>query len=416
VRVHTDARAAAAASGLGARAFTLGADLFFAAGEYRPRTRAGLRLLAHELVHVAQQGAAGPRGGGGACAVKCRAPRVAQCDLSPQQIVAAVCPPGTEPKSYSSSGPIGTAYGKWLGMNYMMERNPKPYGLVDFGIWWNSKSAFGGTIYDLWKYDPQVVLATAGKDYTRWGMKRTDILDAERNEVYEIKPLRSAEAGPEQLAGYIQSLNQVAATTSSFFGPPRPRVWKGGTWDPSAYPMIIPSVGGKVCMLHAWRDPKTQGLIVYDIVCCVPKKRDEEESRLTPTKVNGVVRELKQMRPQLENALAEHLPRAAPGSSYAFLVSPRVFETFVIGPWETEQNRRMEQMYGTRLGPVHQKFLAELFILSHLLPSAPLTDLAFVTSGFMGRDEVIKMWGFQAAVGIAVGAGRRNWRSWPRPD
>ncbi|WP_325308495.1 DUF4157 domain-containing protein [Longimicrobium sp.] len=55
VRVHSDARAAAAAAGVGARAFTLGSDVVFGAGEYSPHTPAGRRLLQHELAHVVQQ-------------------------------------------------------------------------------------------------------------------------------------------------------------------------------------------------------------------------------------------------------------------------------------------------------------------------------------------------------------------------
>jgi hypothetical protein len=56
VRVHTDAAADEAARGLGAVAFALGHDVVFAAGRYAPETAAGRRLLAHELVHVAQHG------------------------------------------------------------------------------------------------------------------------------------------------------------------------------------------------------------------------------------------------------------------------------------------------------------------------------------------------------------------------
>ena len=40
---------------LGARAFTVGADIYFAAGQFRPSTRDGLWLLAHEVAHVVQQ-------------------------------------------------------------------------------------------------------------------------------------------------------------------------------------------------------------------------------------------------------------------------------------------------------------------------------------------------------------------------
>jgi hypothetical protein len=58
VRVHTGTRAAAGADALQARAYTLGRDIVFAAGAYRPETPEGLRLLAHELVHTLQQGTA----------------------------------------------------------------------------------------------------------------------------------------------------------------------------------------------------------------------------------------------------------------------------------------------------------------------------------------------------------------------
>jgi hypothetical protein len=56
VRVHTDARAAQTADALSARAFTVGTDVVFANGEFRPSTSEGRRLLAHELAHVVQQG------------------------------------------------------------------------------------------------------------------------------------------------------------------------------------------------------------------------------------------------------------------------------------------------------------------------------------------------------------------------
>lgn len=56
VRLH---HAEPAAVGLGARAFTLGRDIAFAPGEWRPATLEGRRLLAHELAHVVQQGKSG---------------------------------------------------------------------------------------------------------------------------------------------------------------------------------------------------------------------------------------------------------------------------------------------------------------------------------------------------------------------
>src|SRR5215207_7920698 len=55
VRVHDDAAADAAARELGARAVTVGDDIFFRAGSYDPATPAGLHLLAHEAAHTVQQ-------------------------------------------------------------------------------------------------------------------------------------------------------------------------------------------------------------------------------------------------------------------------------------------------------------------------------------------------------------------------
>lgn len=55
VRVHTDTQATESSAGLNAVAYTIGNDIFFGEGRYQPRSREGLRLLAHELTHVVQQ-------------------------------------------------------------------------------------------------------------------------------------------------------------------------------------------------------------------------------------------------------------------------------------------------------------------------------------------------------------------------
>lgn len=58
VRVHTGADAMAMNRDLKAQAFTRGNDIFFNAGKFEPRSQRGRNLLAHELTHVVQQGAA----------------------------------------------------------------------------------------------------------------------------------------------------------------------------------------------------------------------------------------------------------------------------------------------------------------------------------------------------------------------
>ena len=59
VRVHSDAQAHKQAAAVEARAFTVGRNVVFGAGEFRPDTADGQQLLAHELTHVVQQGAVG---------------------------------------------------------------------------------------------------------------------------------------------------------------------------------------------------------------------------------------------------------------------------------------------------------------------------------------------------------------------
>jgi outer membrane protein OmpA-like peptidoglycan-associated protein len=56
VRIHTDGKAAESAKAVQAQAYTVGGDIVFGGGRYRPESGEGRELLAHELAHVVQQG------------------------------------------------------------------------------------------------------------------------------------------------------------------------------------------------------------------------------------------------------------------------------------------------------------------------------------------------------------------------
>lgn len=58
VRVHTGSEAASLSNNIGAQAFTHGNDVYFNEGKYNPSSTEGAHLLAHELTHTVQQGAA----------------------------------------------------------------------------------------------------------------------------------------------------------------------------------------------------------------------------------------------------------------------------------------------------------------------------------------------------------------------
>ncbi|WP_197674911.1 DUF4157 domain-containing protein [Terriglobus roseus] len=57
VRVHVDSQAAQSAAAVRARAYTVGNNVVFGAGNFAPASHEGKRLIAHELTHVLQQGA-----------------------------------------------------------------------------------------------------------------------------------------------------------------------------------------------------------------------------------------------------------------------------------------------------------------------------------------------------------------------
>jgi hypothetical protein len=55
VRIHTGEMASSSANAVNAVAYTVGNDIIFGEGQYRPHTLEGRKLLAHELTHVVQQ-------------------------------------------------------------------------------------------------------------------------------------------------------------------------------------------------------------------------------------------------------------------------------------------------------------------------------------------------------------------------
>jgi hypothetical protein len=62
VRVHTGSESETAAKAVSAKAYTVGQDVHFGAGQYDPVSEPGKRLLAHEVAHTVQQSAASARG------------------------------------------------------------------------------------------------------------------------------------------------------------------------------------------------------------------------------------------------------------------------------------------------------------------------------------------------------------------
>jgi hypothetical protein len=76
VRIHVGEHAARLSQRVSARAFTLGKHIYFAHGAYQPDSLEGRELIAHELTHTLQQGAASVRRVAAASVDEHRAPAV----------------------------------------------------------------------------------------------------------------------------------------------------------------------------------------------------------------------------------------------------------------------------------------------------------------------------------------------------
>ena len=87
VRVHADSKAAESARLVGAQAYTVGQDVVFGTGHYAPGTIAGRGLLAHELVHVVQQGQVSGGDPGSEAALETEASEASQRAASGEQTV-----------------------------------------------------------------------------------------------------------------------------------------------------------------------------------------------------------------------------------------------------------------------------------------------------------------------------------------
>jgi hypothetical protein len=190
IRIHTNQEADTHSRALHARAFTLGSDIFFRAGEYTPGKADGRRLLAHELTHSIQQGAAHPLNG----------PHIGARSTAVPFLQRQPAPPAPAPVVV----PAGRATLNFLPI--LQDRVPTGWGVTapDRAVLDITAYASGGS----WK----CVITTADQQ-THQG---TRLLPG----VVEVTPaLVAAEASCATLQTMITSLNTVAnqGTHSGFY-------------------------------------------------------------------------------------------------------------------------------------------------------------------------------------------------------
>ena len=105
VRIQRDAKAAGTAAKLHARAFTVGNNIAFGKGQFRPDTSEGERLLAHELTHVVQQ-TKGSQGGYYRQHKSTQSPDSQISHYSPPQVARQDTTPKDEAKTFTDLDPL----------------------------------------------------------------------------------------------------------------------------------------------------------------------------------------------------------------------------------------------------------------------------------------------------------------------
>lgn len=120
IRVHTDSPAAESARAVNALAYTVGDDVVFGHGQFRPGSAEGQRLIAHELAHTIQQagGTAAQEGGRSESVLEGEADAASQAAVAGQDVqVGSAAPvglsrqpaPGTAPTPAPQAAPAAPA-------------------------------------------------------------------------------------------------------------------------------------------------------------------------------------------------------------------------------------------------------------------------------------------------------------------
>ncbi len=104
VRINTGSSAGQLSRDLNAQAFTLGSDIYFNEGKYKPATMDGRQLLAHELTHVVQQNKSQ-----GVPPKPANRKLVGNKVLEPVESVAVSVPPFSEPTASPVPGELAAA-------------------------------------------------------------------------------------------------------------------------------------------------------------------------------------------------------------------------------------------------------------------------------------------------------------------
>ena len=197
VRVHEGPQAADLAHSVHARAFTVGRDIVFGAGQYSPDTLTGRRLLAHELTHVVQQRQAAERGASDGPAIR--------TNMNAETI------------QRVGWGGCRREKGRRIGAsNPFFYISAELYAVGQYVARRSSHTVVSNI--DLTEHFPpknkyeKVLKGALNKDFKGVSKPlRPDIFDLENGEIYDVKTSRGAKKGVRQISAYVKLLEAIEA-------------------------------------------------------------------------------------------------------------------------------------------------------------------------------------------------------------
>jgi hypothetical protein len=244
VRIHADGVADLAARAVGARAFTIGRHISFAAGEYAPHTGQGQHLLAHELAHAVQNEHVGTPNGVALSSIEISDPSdfaEVAAERAADQVMAGSTPVAIASQLATTStlatklyratavcGPNPQRSASQRNLEHQLIQadyvaNVNPLGSIEFAIPAASKEGLIGFC---------------------------DLVDVPNKELFEVKSgsIWSIPTGLTEIDGYVYFANQHCG-----------KGWKGGKGYPSLWMIRGTTKNGQVLVTALY----APGLVIY---------------------------------------------------------------------------------------------------------------------------------------------------------
>lgn len=340
VRVHRDIEVAISAERLGARAYTVGNHIVFGAGEYDPKSRRGLRLIAHELAHVFQQsGAMLPNV---LRIAEAASPFEAEADHVADDVMRGVAAPPIHPglavalvQRDGCPGPpewvrisaakklIWEPANAAIEMAYLKAHSSRESAILvgsqyEKGGWRDIKLPKGAPNK---AFNDALLAELRGLEKQR----QPDVVDFHTRAFYEIKSDEWVAANPGKGEEQLKSLYKTTEAIQAKYGGGLP--WKADNvdWRP---PVVLPFPGTAnmiVCTAATDYDKTMRGLIQYHVRLNVKKKEEEEKRIPKAIKVRSfdqdfvdVVPEQQKVRRKLRNWFDPYFPEFVIIAPYPF--------------------------------------------------------------------------------------------------